>query len=82
MGGGTLEEVVNGGAYNDTVLLGVNGKAADFNAVAASNVLDNGRLADDLHKLLASVAVLVDVADITRGHGLLERDADCELKMS
>jgi hypothetical protein len=81
LGGGTLEEVVNGGAYNDAVLLGVNGEATDFNAVAASNILDNGWLADDLHKLLASIAVLVDVADVTRGHGLFERNVDGQLKI-
>lgn len=79
MGGGTLEKVIDGGANNDSVLVRVDGEAADFDAVAAGNVLDHWGLADNLDELLASVSVLVDVANVTRGDGLRERDVDGEL---
>jgi hypothetical protein len=41
--------------------------------------LDQGSLADDLDELLSGVAVLVDLTDIARGHGLVERDVNGEV---
>jgi hypothetical protein len=73
---GTLEEVVNGGANNDTLAAGVHGETTNLNTVTASNVLDEGSLASDLDKLLTSVAVLVDVADVAGSHLLVQGDAD------
>jgi hypothetical protein len=76
LSGGTLEEVVDGSADNNALAAGVDGESTDLNAVAASNILDERGLANDLNELLASVTVLVEVADITRSHLLLQRDAD------
>jgi hypothetical protein len=58
----------------------VDGKAADLHAVTAGDGLDRGGLSHNLHKSLAGVAVLVDVANITRGQFLLERNADALLE--
>jgi len=80
LGGGTLEQVVDGGTDDDALAAGVDGKSTDLNAVAAGNVLDERGLADDLDELLAGVAVLVEVADVTGGHLLLQRDADRVLR--
>lgn len=76
LGGSTLEQVVNGSTDNNPLAAGVNSKSTNLNAVAASNVLDERGLSNNLHKLLASIAVLIKVADITRGHLLLQRDAN------
>lgn len=76
LGGSTLQQVVNGSADNDPLAAGVHGKAANLHTVTASNVLDQRSLAHDLDELLTGVTVLVEVADITRGHLLGERDAD------
>lgn len=54
-------------------------KATDFDAVLARNVLDKGGLAGDFDEFLACVAVLVEVADVARGHGAVEGDGDCVL---
>lgn len=78
---GTLEQVVNGGADNNTLAAGVHGETTNLNAVTASNVLDEGSLASDLHKLLTSVAVLVDVANVTGGHLLVQGNANGVLEI-
>lgn len=54
----------------------MDGEATDLDTVAAGNILDDGGLARDLHELLTSIAILVDVADVTGGQLLLERNAD------
>ena len=76
LGGGTLQQVVNGGADNHALAARVDGKSTDLDTVAAGNVLDKRGFAHDLDELLASVAILVEVADITGGHLLLQRNAD------
>lgn len=76
LGGGTLEEVVDGSADNNTLTAGVDGEATDLDAVATGNVLDERGLADDLDELLAGVTVLVEVTDVTGGHLLLQGNAD------
>lgn len=73
---GTLEEVVNGGADDNALAARVHGETTNLNTVTTSNVLNEGSLASDLDELLTSVAVLVDVANITRGHLLVQGDAD------
>lgn len=69
-----LEEVVDGGVDYDALAGAVYCEAADFDAVLAGNVADERGLANDLDKLLAGIAVLVDVADVSRGHSPVERD--------
>jgi hypothetical protein len=64
---GTLEQIVNGGVYNDALTRAVNGETANLDTVLARNVFNKRRLADNLDELLTSVTVLVDVADVTRG---------------
>lgn len=81
LGGRTLEQVVNGGAHNNPLAAGVDGEATDLHAVTAGDGLDRGGLSYDLHKSLASVAVLVDVANIARGQFLLEGNADALLEV-
>lgn len=76
LGGGTLEQVVNGSADNNPLAAGVDSESTNLNAVTASNVLDERGLANNFHKLLTSIAVLVEVADVTRGHLLLQRNAN------
>ena len=55
-------------------------EATNLNTVLAGDVLDERRLADNLDKLLAGVAVLVQVADVALGHSAVERDRDCVLE--
>lgn len=54
----------------------MNGKSPDLNTMATGDVLDERCLTDDLHKLLAGVTLLVNVADVARSHLLVERNAD------
>jgi hypothetical protein len=75
----TLEQVINGSTHHCALAAGVNGEATNLDTVAASDVLNDRRLTDDLDKLFTGVAVLVDVANIARGHFRLEGDADCLL---
>ncbi|GKT96419.1 LOW QUALITY PROTEIN: putative amino acid decarboxylase [Colletotrichum tofieldiae] len=76
LSGRTLEKVVNGRADNDALAAAVNSEAADLDAVLVHDVLDQRRLADNLDELLAGVAVLVDLADVTRGDGLVQWNVD------
>ena len=76
LGSSTLQQVVDSGTDNDALAAGVDGEATDLDTVTASNVLDQRGLANDLDELLSGVAVLVEVADVTGGHLLLQRDAD------
>lgn len=76
LGGGTLEQVVNGGADDDALAAGVDSEATDLDAVATGNVLHEGSLAGDLDELLAGVTVLVKVANVTGCHLLGEGNAD------
>lgn len=82
LGGGTLQQVVNGGADNHAFAAGVDGESADLDTVATGNVLDKRGFAHDLDELLTSVAILVEVADIAGGHLLLQRNADRVLDIS
>ena len=54
-------------------------ESTNLDAVFARDGLDGGRLAGDFDELLACVPVLVDVADVPRGHGAVEGDGDCVL---
>ncbi len=49
-------------------------EAADLDAVPARDAFDERRLAGDLDELLAGVAVLVEGADVARGHLVGEGD--------
>lgn len=80
--GGTLEQVVNGGTHNHPLAARVDTESTDFNTVTTSNVLDKRCLANNLDQLLASIALLEDVADVTRGHLLLQGDGDRVLFLS
>lgn len=82
LGGGTLEQVVNGSTHDDPLAAGVDSEATNLNAVAASDGLDGRRLANDLHELLTSITILVDVANVAGGHLLLQGDADSVLYRS
>lgn len=73
---GTLEKVVNSSANNDTLPGLVNLETTNLNTVLAADVLDKRGLANNLDELLASVSVLVDLTNVTRGHALLEGDRD------
>lgn len=81
LSGGTLEQVVDGSADNDTLAAGVDGESTDLDTVAAGNVLDERGLADDLDELLASVTILVEVTDVARSHLLLQGNADGVLEI-
>lgn len=76
LSGRALEQVVNGSAHNYPLTAGVDGEPTNLNTMTASNALDQRRFANDVHKLLASITLLEDIADVTRGHLLLQRDAD------
>ena len=76
LGGRALEQVVNGSAYNYPLAAGVDGEPTNLNAMTTSNALDERCLANNVHKLLTSITVLEDIADVARGHLLLQRDAD------
>lgn len=76
MGGSTLEQVINGSTDNDTLAAGVDGKTTNLDTVTASNILNQGSFTGDLDELLAGIAFLVEVADIARGHLLLQGNAD------
>lgn len=72
----SLKQVVNCRADNHTLAARVDGKATDLDAVSASDVLDERRFTHDLDKLLPSVAVLVEVTNITRRHLPFERQTN------
>lgn len=76
LGRGTLKQVVDRGAHHHALARLVHLEAADLDAVLATDVLHQRRLTDDLDQLLTGVAVLVDLANVARRHGLVERDRD------
>lgn len=80
LSGGTLEQVVDGGADNNTLAAGVDSESTDLDTVTAGNVLDERGLADNLDELLASVTILVEVTDVARSHLLLQGNADGVLR--
>lgn len=51
-------------------------EAADLDAVFAGDSFDERGFACDFDELFAGVAVLVEGADVTRGHGAREGDGD------
>ena len=71
-----LEQIINSSIDNDALAGAVDGETTNLNAVLARDVLDKWGLAHDLDKLLAGVAVLVDVADVTGRHCTVEGDGD------
>ena len=74
-----LEQIINSSIDNDALAGAVDSEPANLHAVLARDVAHERGLANDLDELLAGVAVLVDVADITGGHGAVEGDGDCVL---
>lgn len=80
LGGCALQQVINSSTHHCALATRVNSESTNFNTMTTSNVLHHRGLADDLDKLLTSITLLVDVADITRGHFLLEGDADALLE--
>lgn len=77
---GSLEQVIDRRVHDDTLARAVDCEAANLDAVFAGDVLYERGLADDADELLASIAVLEDVADVAGGHGAVERDGDGVLK--
>lgn len=77
--GGTLVEVVDGGAYDDTFAGAVDSKATNLNVVLVLDGLDDRSFADNLDELLAGVSVLVDLANITRCHLLVQGNVDSQV---
>ena len=65
--------------HDDALAGAIDIEATNLNAVLVLDRLDVGSLADNLDELLASVAVLVDVANLTRGHFLGQGNVDGEL---
>ena len=55
----------------------MNSEAADLHAVGTADRFYGGYVANDFHKWFTFVALLVKIANITRGHFLGERDGDC-----
>lgn len=74
-----LEKIINRRINHDALAARVDGKAPNLHAVLAGDVLDDGRLAGDFDEFFAGVPVLVEVADVARGHGAGEGDGDCVL---
>jgi hypothetical protein len=72
----TFEEVVDCGVDDDALSRAMDCEATDFDTVLARNVADERGLADNLDKLLAGVTVLVDIADVSGGHGSVQRDGN------
>jgi len=54
-------------------------ESADLDAVPARDSFDERRLAGDFDKLLTSVTVLVEGADVAGGDLMGEGDVDCVL---
>lgn len=76
LGGGALQQVIDGGTDNGPRAGGINGEAADLHTMTTSDILDKRGLAHNLHQLLAGIPLVEEVTDFTGGHLLLEGDAD------
>lgn len=72
----SLQQIVNRGANYHSLPSGVDRKASNLNSVTTGDVLHKGCLANDLDKFLASVSILVEIADVTRRHCFLQGDVD------
>lgn len=66
-------------SHYDTLARAINSKAANLNTVLVLDRSHKRRLANDLDELLAGVSVLVDLSNITRGHGLVQRSIDSQV---
>ena len=73
LGGGALEQVVDGDVDDDAAAAAVHAEAADLDAVAARDGLDRRRLARDADEALARVALREGVADVAGARGLRQR---------
>lgn len=71
-----LHTILGGHLHNDTRAALVNSETSNLDTVLVLDGLDERGLTDDLDQLLAGVPVLVDLADVARGHGLVEGDVD------
>jgi len=76
--GGTLVKIINRGTDNDALAAIINSESSDLNFVLVLNRLNVGGFTDDLDKLLASVSVLVNLANLPRSHLLGQRDVNGE----
>ena len=62
--------------HDDTLAGTVDSESTNLNAVLVLDGLHKRGFTDDLDKLFASVSVLVDLKDISRGHSLVQGDID------
>ena len=64
-----LEQIVNRRVDHDTLAARMDSESANLDAVLSGYRLHQWGLASDLYELLARIPVLVDVANVSRGHG-------------
>lgn len=76
LGGGTLQQVINCSADDNSAATWVDCKSSNFNSMTAGDVLYQRWLSDYLDELLACISILVQVANVSGSHGLLKRDVD------
>lgn len=65
LGGSSLEKVIDGGTDDNPIATRVDGKSTNLDAMAARDVLDRRWLTHDLNKLLTSITVLVEGANVS-----------------
>lgn len=65
-----------GHLHDDALASAINCKASNLNAMELADVLDHGSLSYHLDQLLASISVLVNLANVARVHCLVEGDVD------
>ena len=65
--------------HNNALASLVDSEPSDINSMLVLNGLDQGSFTNNLDELLASIALLVDLTDVPRGHGLVERNVEGEV---
>lgn len=65
--------------HDDTLASFVDSESSNIDSMLVLDRLNQGSLTNNLDELLASITVLVDLTDIARGHGLVERDVESEV---
>jgi hypothetical protein len=63
--GGSFEEVVDGCTDDNPLAARMHSESTDLDTVTTSDVLDERRLTHNFDQFLTSVAILVEVADIS-----------------
>lgn len=66
-------------SHDDTLASIINSESTDFDSVLILDRLDVGSFADYLNKFLASVSVLVDLANLSGSHLLGQWDVNGQL---